>query len=160
MPTSSPGFMAIGLVELVIFIGGIPLAIWWLWQRRDWVEQQRRSKNPKLQALVRAALVTFLAFAALIVLIALLGVTWGTGLGALALGIWWFWGRKARSLSRIERKRQINNQNALSQFGATKEERSKNIDSVFDKKAADVRFDLNEDKIICHFFRSLSAMAP
>jgi type IV secretion system protein VirD4 len=160
MPTSSPGFMAIGLVELVIFIGGIPLAIWWLWQRRDWVEQQRRSNNPKLQALVRAALVTFLAFAALIVLIALLGVTWGTGLGALALGIWWFWGRKARSLSRIERKRQINNQNALSQFGATKEERSKNIDSVFDKKAADVRFDLNEDKIICHFFRSLSAMAP
>jgi type IV secretion system protein VirD4 len=84
----------------------------------------------------------------------------GSIIGALALGIWWLWGRKARRLSRIERERRINNQNALSQFGATKEERSKNIDSVFDKKAADVGFDLNEDEIICHFFRSLSAMAP
>ena len=158
--TASPGAVISALVGLVIFIGAIVLAIWWLWQRRDWVEQQRRSSNPKRQARVRAALVTFLALAALIVLIALLGAAWVTGLGALALGIWWLWGRKARRLSRIERERRINNQNALSRFGATKEERSKNIDSVFDKKAADVEFDLNERGIRCNFFRSISAMSP
>ena len=84
----------------------------------------------------------------------------GSIIGAIVLAIWWFLGRKARRLSRIERKRRINNQNALSKFGTTQEERSKNIDSVFDKKAAGVGFDLNEDKIICRLFRSLSAMAP
>ena len=135
-----------GLVELVIFIVGIPLAIWWLWQRRDWVEQQRRSNNPKLQALVRAALVTFLAFAALIVLIALLGVRWGTGLVALAIGIWWLVTRKSRRHKRERARWLPNNAAAIAKFGHDKEVREAKIDEIFDAKLATIEFDLYELK--------------
>src|SRR5580700_84624 len=130
--------MAIGLVELVIFIVGIPLAIWWLWQRRDWVEQQRRSNNPKQQALVRAALVTFLAFAALIVLIAFPGARWGTGLGALALGIWWLVTRKSRRHQRERERWLSNNAAAIEKFGQDKESRAAKVDEIFDAKLATI----------------------
>ena len=79
--------------------------------------------------------------------------------GALVLGTWWWRGAPAR-------RARINNQNAMSEFGATKDERSKNIDDAFDKRARDVDFHLEERKIInasgikCHFFRSISAMSP
>jgi type IV secretion system protein VirD4 len=163
MPTSSPGFMAIGLVELVIFIGGIPLAIWWLWQRRDWVEQQRQSNNPKLQALVRAALVTFLAFAALIVLSALLGARWGIGIGALALAIWWFATRKSRRHKRERARWLSNNAAAIGKFGQDKEGRAAKIDEIFDAKLATIEFKLDELKdywIKADIGRALSAMPP
>jgi type IV secretion system protein VirD4 len=163
MPTSSPGFMAIGLVELVIFIGGIPLAIWWLWRRRDWVEQQRRSNNPKLQALVRAALVTFLAFAALIVLIAFPGARWGTGLGALALGIWWLVTRKSRRHKRERARWLSNNAAAIGKFGQDQEGRAAKIDEIFDAKLATIEFKLDELKdywIKADIGRALSAMPP
>jgi type IV secretion system protein VirD4 len=163
MPTSSPGFMAIGLVELVIFIGGIPLAIWWLWQRRDWVEQQRRSKNPKRQALVRAALVTFLAFAALIVLSALLGARWGIGIGALALAIWWFATKKSRRHKRERARWLTNNAAAIGKFGQDKEGRAAKIDEIFDAKLATIEFKLDELKdywIKADIGRALSAMPP
>jgi type IV secretion system protein VirD4 len=80
-------------------------------------------------------------------------VKWGIGIGALVLGIWWRRGATTR-------RRRVNNQKAMRQFGATKDERSKNIDSVFDKRAVDVGFDLQtkQSGIKCHFFRSLSAM--
>ncbi len=78
-------------------------------------------------------------------------VEWGIGIGALVLGIWWWRGAGARM-------RRRSNQNALSKFGVSKDERSKTIDRVFDKRAADVGFDLKDSGIKCHFFRSLSAM--
>lgn len=83
----------------------------------------------------------------------LLGTTvgWGIGIGALVLGIWWWRGADARM-------RRRSNQNAMSKFGATQDERSKNIDNVFDKRSANVDFDLKHDGIKCRFFRSLSAM--
>jgi type IV secretion system protein VirD4 len=163
MPTSSPGFMAIGLVELVIFIGGIPLAIWWLWQRRDWVEQQRQSNNPKLQALVRAALVTFLAFAALIVLSALLGARWGIGIGALICGIWWFATQKSRRHKRERARWLSNNAAAIGKFGQDQEGRAAKIDEIFDAKLATIEFKLDELKdywIKADIGRALSAMPP
>jgi type IV secretion system protein VirD4 len=79
-------------------------------------------------------------------------VPWGIGIGALVLLIWWSRGARAREMRN-------NNKNAISKFGATKDERSKNIDRIFDKKTADVGFDLNDRRIRCHFFRSLSAMS-
>ena len=83
-------------------------------------------------------------------------------IGLPVLGIW-FWRRvrKARRLARLERKRRVNNQKAMNQFGTEKDERSKNIDSVFDKRAGDLAFDLSEGDIKeCHFLRSISAMSP
>jgi len=76
---------------------------------------------------------------------------WGIWIVLLVLGIWWWLGADAR------RKRR-SNQNAISKFGATQGERSKNIESAFDKRAANVEFDLKDRGIKCHFFRSLSAM--
>jgi type IV secretion system protein VirD4 len=78
-------------------------------------------------------------------------VQWGMGIGVLVLGIWWWRGR-------VTRQRRASNHKALAEFGATKDERSKNIDSVFDKRAADVRFVVKEGGIRCTFFRSLSAI--
>jgi type IV secretion system protein VirD4 len=69
--------------------------------------------------------------------------------------------KKARKRARIQREQGINNQNAMKQFGTTKDERSKNIDSVFDKRAGDMAFDLHTDYIEeCHFMRSISGMSP
>jgi type IV secretion system protein VirD4 len=88
-------------------------------------------------------------------------VFWSMIIGVPALGIWWWRGRKARRDARIERERGINNQSAMTKFGATKDEKSKNIDNVFDKRAGDMAFDLHTDDIEkCHFFRSISAMGP
>jgi type IV secretion system protein VirD4 len=86
---------------------------------------------------------------------------WSVIIGVLALSIWWFAGKKARRHARYERTRRVNNQKAMNHFGTTKDERSKNIDSVFDKRAGDLAFDLNEQGIKeCRFFRSISAMSP
>jgi type IV secretion system protein VirD4 len=81
----------------------------------------------------------------------------GAGIGALVLGIWWLLRRGAANAARWTL---TSNQNALGKFGATKDRRSEVIDSVFDKRAANVDFDLNAQGIRCHLFRSLSAMSP
>ncbi len=80
----------------------------------------------------------------------------GLFVAAIVFGIWWMRGASART----ERKRKINNQNALIRFGATQADRSKNIESAFDKRAGDAGFDLSESGIECHFFRAISAMSP
>jgi len=47
----------------------------------------------------------------------------------------------------------------MNKFGATREERSQNIDNVFNKKTGNVSFYLNERGIKCELSRSLSAMS-
>lgn len=82
-------------------------------------------------------------------------------IGVPVLGIWlWRRGSKTRQHARYERKRRVYNVKAMYQFGATQEERSKNIDSAFDMRTGNVGFDLDEQHIRCHFFRSISAMSP
>jgi type IV secretion system protein VirD4 len=149
------------LVGFVIFIGAIVLAIWWLWQRRDWVEQQRRSNNPKLQALVRVALVTFLALAALIVLIALLGATWVTGLGALALGIWWWDGAKKRRERQRLKLYKASNEMAMEKLGSAREEREVTIDSMFDKRDRTLTVYIHDLRMSpSEYLRPISGMSP
>ncbi|WP_263349996.1 type IV secretory system conjugative DNA transfer family protein [Acidicapsa acidisoli] len=82
-------------------------------------------------------------------------VLWGVIIGVLALGIWGVWRLRGAQARRMR----VSNQNRITKFGATKDERSQNIDSIFDKRAVDVGFDLQESGIKCSFSRSLSAMA-
>jgi len=85
----------------------------------------------------------------------------GIGLAAvIALAIWWFRGRKARERARYEKKRRPYNQNALAKFGATKEERSANIDRAFDERRQTLDFDLDEVDIKCSLSRSIAVMSP
>jgi hypothetical protein len=55
----------------------------------------------------------------------------------------------SRRRGAAERKRKANNQEAMAKLGETKDERSKNIDTAFDKKQATVHFKLNDNGIKC-----------
>jgi len=148
--TDSSGDELRWLAEFGIGIGVLILAIWW-W--RGGLAKATKARSPGIRR-------TAYAIAALVLLAYLshlFGQTIAAVIGAPVLGIWCLlrWGA-----AKAARRMRMNNQNAMSKFGATEDERSKNIDIIFDKRAADVEFDLNERGIRCHFFRSLSAMSP
>ena len=159
-PPASALSTLFGLLVLGILIAALALGIAWLWQRRAWAGQPPKTNKEKLQALMRSRFVRvsigLYAAIALLAFFVNIAATWVLGLAALAFAIWWWRGTKGR----IERKRGISNQAALSQFGATREDRSKNIDLAFDKRAGDVAFDLKERRTKCHFLRAISAMSP
>lgn len=141
--------VAFGVASAVL-IATVILAIRW---RRGGLAKATTGLSPGIRR-------TTYAIAALVLLASLahlFGQIIAAAIGAVVLG---FWGLARWRATDAEQRKRDGNQNALSQFGATQEERSKNIDSAFDKRAADVGFDLNEHGIRCHFFRSLSAMSP
>jgi len=67
----------------------------------------------------------------------------------------------ARWAKRREKYWTDNNQSALEQFGSTQGERTTRIDSVFDKKASNIDFHLDDPPsgLKCDIFRALSAMS-
>jgi type IV secretion system protein VirD4 len=141
--------VAFGMAAAVL-IAALILAIWW-W--RGGLAKATKGLSPGIRR-------TAYAIAALALLASLshfFGQAIAAAIGAVVLG---FWGLARWRATNAERRKRDGNQNAISKFGATQEERSKNIESAFDKRAGDVEFDLNERGIRCHFLRSISAMSP
>jgi type IV secretion system protein VirD4 len=141
--------VAFGLAAAVL-IATLILAIWW-W--RGGLAKATKDLSPAIRrtAYVIAALVLLASFAHFF------GQTVAAVIGAVVLSLW---GLVRWHNATEDRRKRDNNQNAISKFGVTQEERSKNIESAFDKRAGDVEFDLNERGIRCHFLRSISAMSP
>ncbi len=137
-----PAELGIGFVLLIF-------GIWW-W-RGGLAKATKRLSRPIRRIVYASAALVLLAYVYLVG-----GAAIAAPVGVLGLGIWWLW---RRAIAKKARRRLANNQNALGKFGTTKDERSKNIDSVFDKRAMDVEFDLDASRIKCLFFRSLSAMS-
>jgi type IV secretion system protein VirD4 len=140
--------VAFGVAGAVLIAAPI-LTIWW-W--RGGLAKATKGFSPGIRR-------TAYAIAALVLLASLahlFGQAIAAAIGAVVLG---FWGLVRWRATNAERRKRDNNQKALSRFGTTQEERSKNIERAFDKRAGDVEFDLNEG-IRCHFHRSISAMSP
>jgi hypothetical protein len=138
------------LMTLVIGIGVLALAIWW---KRGGLAKATKSLSPTLRrAAYAVAALALLASSSQVV-----GLFVAVVIGAVVLGFWGLW----RWIAAIEeRRKRTGNRNALSKFGATQDERSKNIEIIFDKRADDLEFELRQRVIKCSFFRSLSAMSP
>lgn len=147
--TSSPAFTLRSLAQWVIIIGTIVLAVWW---RRGGLTKTANRLSPGIRRTVYAAAALLLAFLALFS-----GHIAVAVIGAVVLGCWGLvrWDR-ARGVKR----RRINNHNEMSKWGNTQDERSNNIEIIFDKRAADVEFDVHTLRVKCRFFRSLSTISP
>jgi type IV secretion system protein VirD4 len=141
--------VAFGVAGAVLIAAPI-LAIWW-W--RGGLAKATKGLSPGIRrtAYIIAALVLLASLAHLF------GEAVAAAVGAVVLA---FWGLVRWRATNAARRKRDNNQKALSRFGTTQEERSKNIESAFDKRAGDVEFDLNERGVRCHLLRSISAMSP